>query len=180
MIRRTVVVLGVGLVLYAFVSGWSLQRWVLGGGRGERELFMKLPLQQPRFHWYFLDEPALLSGSLEIEIRGASGRDTTLTVFRDSQMAPGWSPMSRDERGIYFGFVSGGKIWTEPRDSLVVTLVVTQDLEGIGAHRKGRLPKGRYRAVASYRHLTGHPDFGLPGSTAEPTAFVGCWHSKWE
>jgi hypothetical protein len=55
--RRTVTFLAVGLVLYAAVSGWSLQRWMLGGGPGERELYVKLPLQQPRFHWYFRDEP---------------------------------------------------------------------------------------------------------------------------
>ncbi|MCJ7630069.1 MAG: hypothetical protein MUO50_16975 [Longimicrobiales bacterium] len=178
--RRTVKFLAVGLVLFAVVPGSSLQRWVFGGGRGERELYMKLPLQQPRFHWYFLDEAALLSGSLEIAIHGASGRDTTLTVFSDGQMTPGWSPMSRDKRGIYFGFVGGGKNWTEPGDSLVVTLVVTKDLEGIGAYRKGILPKGRYRAVASYSRLTGHPDFGLLRRNGEPTASVSCWRSRWQ
>jgi hypothetical protein len=153
---------------------------MFGGGRGERELYMKLPLQQPRFHWVFADEPALLSGSLEIAIHRASGRDTTLTVFSDGQMAPGWSPISRDERGIYFGFVSSGVTGTEPRDSVVVTLVVTEDLEGIGAYQRGILPEGRYRAVASYRLLTGHPDFGLVRRHGDPTAFVGCWRSKWQ
>ena len=178
-IRRAVVVLGVGLVLYAVVSGWSLERWVFGGGRGERELYMKLPLQQPRFHWYFENEAALLGGSLEIRIHGASGRDTTVTVFDQGLVAPGWSPISRDRRGIYFGFLGGGTIWTEPGDSLVVTLVVTQDLDGIGAYQKGILRAGRYRAVASYGRLTGHPDFGLLGRNKKPTAFVGCWRSKW-
>ena len=179
-LRGTVKFLAVGLVLFAVVPGSSLQRWVFGGGRGERELYMTLPLQQPRFHWYFVDEPALLSGSLEIAIHRASGRDTTLTVFSDGQMAPGWSPISRDKRGIYFGFVNGGKNWTEPQDSVVVTLVVTEDLEGIGAYRRGILPEGRYRAVASYNLLTGHPDFGLVRGHGEPTASVGCWRSKWQ
>lgn len=180
MIRRTVKFLAFGLVLFAVVPRSTLQRWVFGGGRGERELYMKLPLQQPRFHWYFSDEPALLSGSLEIAIHGASGRDTTLKVFSDGQMAPGWSQISRDNRGIYFGFVGGGKIWTEPGDSVVVTLVVMEDLEGLGAYRGGVLPEGQYRAVASYNRLTGHPDFGLLGRDREPTAFVGCWRSKWQ
>ena len=180
MIRRTVMLLAIGLLLFAAVPGNRLQRWVFGGGRGERGIYMKLPLQQPRFHWYFSDEPALLSGSLEIAIHGASGRDTTLTVFSDGQMAQGWSPISRDHRGIYFGFVGGEKIWTDPSDSVVVTLVVTEDLEGIGAYQRGILPEGRYRAVASYDLLTGHPDFGLVRRDGEPMASVGCWRSKWQ
>lgn len=95
-------------------------------------------------------------------------------------MATGWSPISRDNRGIYFGFVGGGTIRTELGDSVVVTLVVTEDLDGIGAYRRGILPQGRYRAVASYGNLTGHPNFGLFGRDGEPTAFVSCWRSKWQ
>ena len=180
MIRRTVAVLGMGLVLYAVVSGWNPEHWVFGGGRGERELYMKLPLKQPRFHWYFTSEAALLNGSLEIEIHRTNGHDTTVTVFNEGRVAAGWRPMARDQRGIYFGFVGGGAIWTEPKDSLVVTLVVPQDLDGIGAYQKGILRAGQYRAAASYSHLTGHPDFGLFGRNKQPTAFVGCWRSKWQ
>jgi hypothetical protein len=94
-------------------------------------------------------------------------------------MAPGWSPISRDERGIYFGFISDEKIWTEAGDSVVVTLVVTEDLEGIGAYRRGILREGRYRSVASHSLLTGHPDFGLVRRDGEPRAYIGCWRSKW-
>jgi hypothetical protein len=178
-IRRTVEILAVVLVVAAIVPGWRADRWVFGGGRGERGFYMKLPLEQPRFHWYFQDESAFLAGSLKIEIHRDSRRDTTLTVFEAGHFAPGWAPINRDQRGIYFGFVGGESIWTEPADSLVVTLEVTHDLQGIGAYRKGVLSAGRYQAVASYGRLTGHPDFGLLGRHREPTAFVSCWRSQW-
>jgi len=141
---------------------------------------MKLPLEQPQFHWYFVDETALLSGSLEIEIHGAGGRDTVLTVFRDGRMAPGWEPITRDSRGIYFGFTGGGQVWTEPEDSLVIRLRVSEDLDGVGAHRTGVLRKGEYEAVASYSHLTGHPGVFRLRASDEPTAFIGCWRTKWK
>lgn len=179
-IRRVVELLAIVLVLAIVLPGWSLNRWVFGGGRGERELYMKLPLKQPRFHWYFQDEVALLAGSLQIEVHRGSGHDTILTVFETGHLSPGWAPISRDQRGIYFGFVGKGPIWTEPADSLVVTLKVTHDLDGIGAYRKGVLREGSYRAVASYSRLTGHPDFRLLGRDRDPTAFVSCWRSKWE
>jgi hypothetical protein len=136
--------------------------------------------QQPRFHWFFRDESASLAGSLHIEIHRDGRRDTTLTVFEAGRLFPGWAPISRDQRGISFGFVGGGPTWMEPTDSLVVSLEVTEALEGVGSHRKGVFPKGRYRATASYGRLTGLPDFGLLGRNRQPTAFVSCWRSKWD
>lgn len=178
-IRRIVEALAAGLILYVVISGWRVERWVLGGGGGERGLYIKLPLEGPRYHWYFGDEAALLKGSLRIDIRGASGRDTTLSVFDQGRMSPGWSFIGRRRDGAYFGFMGGGEIWTEPKDSVVVTLDVPEDLEGMGAYRQGVLRSGHYRAVASYGRLTGHPDFGLLGGRREPTAYVSCWRSKW-
>jgi len=176
---------GVGILLAGaalfilFPGKHALGRWALGGGPGARSVYMKLPLEQPQFHWYFRDEAAFLEGSLEIEIHGAHGRDTVLTVFSQGEMAPGWRPISRDERGIYFGVIGGGGVWTEPRDSLVVRLRVARDLAGVGAYRKGVLPKGQYEAVASYMNLIGVGGVSSLGKSKAPTAFVGCWRTRW-
>ena len=168
------------VVLLLFSGRHGLERWFLGGGAGERGVYMKLPLEQPEFHWFFVDEQALLSGSLEIEMHGAGGRDTVLTVFGDGRMAPGWEPVSRDSRGVYFGFTGGGPVWTEPDDSLVIRLRVAEDLDGVGAYLTGVLRKGEYEAVASYSLLTGHPGIDLFQASDEPTAFMGCWRPKWK
>ena len=114
---------------------------MFGGGRGERELYTELSLQRPRFHWFFRDESASLAGSLHIEIHRDGGRDTTLTVFEAGRLFPGWAPISRDQRGIYFGFVGGGPTWMEPTDSLVVSLEVTEALEG-RFPSEGSIPEG--------------------------------------
>jgi len=137
-------------------------------------------LEQPRFHWYFFDEASLLSGSLEVEIHGANGRDTVLTVFRDGRFASDWRPISRRRGGVYFGFVGGAGTWTEARDSLVVRLKVADDLRGIGPHHEGVLRAGEYQAVASYSHLTGHPFIKLLQASKDPTAFIGCWRNTWK
>ena len=108
------------LLVVLFTGRQSALRWVLGGAAGERSFYIKLPLEQPRFHWYFLDEAALLRGSLEIEIHGASARDTVLTVFREGRFGPGWEPISRARGGVYFGFVGGGHVWTEADRKSVV------------------------------------------------------------
>jgi hypothetical protein len=168
------------LLVVLFTGRQGILRWVLGGTAGERSLYIKLPLEQPRFHWYFLDEAALLRGSLEIELHGAGGRDTLLTVFREGRFGSGWEPISRRRDRIYFGFVGGGHVWTQARDSLVVRLRVAEDLDGIGAYQGGVLREGVYEAVASYSHLTGHPSFRLFRRPEGPTAFVGCWRSTWK
>jgi hypothetical protein len=170
---------GLLLVSYA-VPG--LMRVVYGGGPGERSLYMKLPLEQPRFHWQFADREALLAGSLEIAIHGADGRDTVLTVFRDGAWAPGWRAIesSRGVGEIYFGFVGDVGVRTHPKDSVVVRLRAVEDLDGIGAHRRGVLPTGEYQASASYSNLIGHPLIPLFPTGRSPVAYIGCWRETWD
>ncbi|TVP78233.1 MAG: hypothetical protein EA352_02310 [Gemmatimonadales bacterium] len=160
----------------------GLMRMVSGGGPGDRSLYMKLPLDDVRFHWKFFDKEAFLEGSLEVEIHGATGRDTVLTVFRDGEISPDWHPIDsqRGEGEIYFGFIGEVEVWTHRRDSVVVRLHAARDLEGIGRYEEAVLPEGSYEASASYSILTGHPRFRLFSQPSEPRAYIGCWRSKWE
>lgn len=158
----------------------ALGRLIFGGGAGERSLYLKLPLDEPRFHWKFWDQDALLAGSLEIAIHGDQGRDTVLTVFSEGSMAPGWEPIetSRGEGEIYFGFIGDVQVWTDPEDSIVVRMSVVGDLDGIGRYHRGVLRRGEYEAVASYSVLTGHPRIGV-FEQEDPRAYIGCWRAEW-
>jgi len=161
----------------------GLVRAFYGGGPGERGLYMKLPLDLPRFHWQFASEEALLAGSLEIEIVGDEGRDTVLTVFRDGEMGEGWRAIDSDrgEGEVYFGFISDGRVPTHPDDSVIVRLEAVEDLHGMGRWYTAVLPSGTYEAVSSYGILTGHPTVAafLEPERDDPTAYISCWRSRW-
>jgi hypothetical protein len=162
----------------------GLTRAFFGGGAGDRSLYMKLPLDLPRFHWKFADEAAVLAGSLELEMAGPDGRDTVLTVFRDGEMQPGWRAIETDrgEGELYFGFIFDGQVPTHPRDSVIVRLEAVEDLAGKGRWHTAVLPEGTYRTVASYSTLTGHPTLAslVPGTDDDgPRAYVGCWRELW-
>ncbi len=178
------------VVTFLLMSGGAdratggLARAVFGGGPGERDLYMKLPLDLPRFHWKFDSQAAVLAGRLEVEIRGHDGRDTTLVVFEDGAMSDGWRAIETDrgEGELYFGFVSDVRVPTHPKDSVIVRLDVPQDLAGQGRWYTASLPAGRYEAVSSYSVMSGHPTLGslLPWSgDDDATAYIGCWRELW-
>ncbi len=77
-------------------GGDVLKRAFFGGGAGERSLYMKLPLDLPRFHWQFASEDDVLAGRLEVAIARHDGPDTVLTVFRDGRMQEGWNAIDSD------------------------------------------------------------------------------------
>jgi hypothetical protein len=160
----------------------GVMRGLWGGGPGERGLYMKLPLDLPRFHWRFASEQALMAGSLEVEIVGRDGRDSVLTVFRNGEMGKGWRVIETDrgEGETYFGFIYNGRVPTHHQDSVIVRFEAVEDLYGMGRWYTAVLPAGTYEAVSSYGILTGHPAVaGLPGRRTEPRAYISCWRSKW-
>lgn len=161
----------------------GLVRAFYGGGPGERGLYMKLPLDLPRFHWQFASEEALLAGELEIEIVRHEGEDTVLTVFRDGEMGDGWRAMESDrgEGEVYFGFIFDGRVPTHADDSVIVRLDAVEDLHGMGRWYTAVLPAGTYEAVSSYGILTGYPTVAAVLGTErdDPTAYISCWRSRW-
>jgi hypothetical protein len=122
----------------------------------ERTISLKLPLQQPRFHWRFMSRKDFLSGKLLLRII-RDGKSTEIVVFENGQFSDGWGEMgiTRDpNRGeIYFGFISTRRYPTAPGDKLELELTVTKDLEGIGALQTGILPAGKYKSKGTYSGL---------------------------
>lgn len=122
----------------------------------ERAVSLKLPLQQPRFHWRFMSREDFLSGKLLLRII-RDGESTEIVIFENGQFSDGWESMSLpqgpDRGEIYFGFVSTRKYPTAPRDKLELELTVTKDLPGIGALQTGILPAGKYTSQGTYSGL---------------------------
>ena len=122
----------------------------------ERTISLKLPLQQPRFHWRFMSRKDFLSGKLLLRII-RDGKSTEIVIFENGQFSDGWGEMgiTRDpNRGeIYFGFISTRGYLTAPADKLELELTVTKDLRGIGALQTGILPAGKYKSKGTYSGL---------------------------
>lgn len=122
----------------------------------ERAISLKLPLQQPRFHWTFMSREDFLLGKLVLRIL-RKGKLNEIIIFEGGQFSDGWEamPFTRDpNRGeIYFGFLSTRKYLTAPGDELELELIVTKDLLGIGAFQTGILPAGTYTSRGTYSGL---------------------------
>ena len=164
----------------------------------DRSLSFKLPLEQPRFHWRFLEKDAFLAGSLMLRIIH-DGAVESIVVFQDGTIAEGWEPMAgmpRSEgnmagRGrpyvsgvnedIYFGFTSSTRYATAPGDSLEIELVVVEPLAGIGRYRQGTLPAGRYLSTGSFSGFIFANWEALSDAAAQghSMAFMECWRQPW-
>jgi hypothetical protein len=152
------------------------------GAATSRDVYFKLPLEQPRFHWRFTDREAFLAGRLSLSITSSDGRRQDIVVFDDGAIADGWHEISgpQDDGSMYFGFSSTVDFLTASRDSIEVELVVLEDLHGVGAWNEGVLPAGRYVASASYSTLTGKRWFDwITQERNDPTAYISCWHQTW-
>ena len=122
----------------------------------ERAISLKLPLQQPRFHWRFMSRKDFLSGKMLLRII-RDGESTEIVIFENGQFSDGWEamqpPPKLGKKEIYFGFVSTGKYLTAPGDKLELELTVPKDLAGIGALQTGILPAGKYVSKGTYSGL---------------------------
>jgi hypothetical protein len=159
-----------------------------------RRIALKLPLQQPRFHWTFMSQTDYLAGKLILHIRQGDN-STAITVFDQGRVSEGWQPMEfpvNPKAGeIYFGFTSTQKYLTAPDDQLEIELHAVKDLGGIGALQTGMLPVGVYKAQGSYSMITDefqvHEMFkAMPNEVIEKmrenTEYrVHCetWQTKW-
>jgi hypothetical protein len=121
-----------------------------------RQISLKLPLQQPAFHWTFMSKEKYLEGQLVLRIKRGD-KTTEITIFKDGKLTQGWKPMAMPQNPkageIYFGFQSSTKYATAPNDTLEIELHVNKDLNGIGAIHTGILPKGIYKTQGTYSGL---------------------------
>ena len=138
-----------------------------------------------RFHWFFLDRRALLSGELTLRIVNADrDRDQTLVIFRHGRITNGWKMIGREMRdsSVYFGFETGARIATAVGDSVILTLIAGEDLPGRGPHSQGTLSKGTWVATGTYSGLYGgtlNPLRDLVFWGDPPIAFLTCWDTTW-
>ena len=134
----------------------------------KRAISLKLPLQQPRFHWRFMSRKDFLSGKLLLRII-RNGQSSEIVIFENGQFSDGWeaigfSKSHLPDRGeIYFGFISNRQYLTAPGDKLELELTVTKDLAGIGALQTGILPAGKYVSKGIYSGLIDEYDTTLLG-----------------
>lgn len=143
----------------------------------ERKIQLKLPLEQPMFHWMFLNRKDLLSGKLVLRIKRDSST-SELTIFNNGNFSNGWEAITFDlprEKAIgeiYFGFISSNKYLTAPGDEVEIELTVVKDLEGIGRLQKGILKAGVYISKGKFAIF----DESLSG---EPIAIAEIWEKQW-
>ena len=122
-----------------------------------RRISLKLPLEQPRFHWTFYSRRDFLAGKLVVRITRA-GATQEIVIFEAGVLGEGWEPMQSDSihpgaGEVYFGFMSTTKYPTAPGDNLEIELSVPSDLPGVGSFQAGVLPRGLYRSTGSYSLL---------------------------
>lgn len=120
----------------------------------ERTIQLKLPLEQPMFHWNFLSRKDLLYGKLTLQIKRNSTVNT-ITIIDNGKFCDGWEaiPFVLPENAIgeiYFGFISTNKYLTSPKDEVEIELTVTKDLEGIGRLQRGILKAGVYKSKGRF------------------------------
>ena len=151
----------------------------------KRTLYFKLPIAGTRFHWTFLDRRAFLSGELTLRIVNADrDRDQTLVIFRNGRITEGWEmigDVTRDS-SFYFGFSTRERMSTAVGDSVIVTLIATEDLRGRGPYSQGTLAKGTWVATGTYTALYGgtlNPFRDLVRAGRPPIAFLTCWDTSW-
>jgi len=135
-----------------------------------RALSVKLPLEQPMFHWAFTDREGFLAGTLVLRI--IRGDETqSITILADGQFTEGWEAISlppvAQRNGVYFGFISSTAYATAPGDRLEIELTVVKDIVGIGPLQEGLLPAGVYTARGTYSGLTDDCAPPLPGKNPD-------------
>ncbi len=123
----------------------------------ERRISLKLPLEQPTFHWEFRSREALLAGKLVLRItRGEKTEE--IVIFADGKFSEDWDApklgdIPREGGEVYFCFQSSTNYLTAPGDKLEIELTVTTDLDGIGSLQTGVLPAGKYVSKGNYSGL---------------------------
>ncbi len=122
----------------------------------ERAISLKLPLQQPVFHWAFKSRKDFLSGKLLLRII-RNGQAADIVIFENGRFSDGWEVMpwrqGPDRGEIYFGFISTRKYLTAPGDKLELELTAAKDLAGVGPSQTGILPAGKYVSRGTYSGL---------------------------
>lgn len=150
-----------------------------------RTLYFKLPIDGTRFHWTFGDRLAFEAGELTLRIVNTKrGRDQTIVIFRHGQVSAGWEMIAGSSRvsDAYFGYASDTRFPTAVGDSLIITLVATEDLPGRGPHARGTLPKGTWVATGTYSALYGgtlNPLSNVVRWGKPPAAYLTCWDTTW-
>ena len=150
-----------------------------------RTLYFKLPIDGTQFHWTFGDRLAFEAGELTLRIVNADrGRDQTIVIFRHGRVSAGWEMIAGSSHvsDAYFGYASDTRFPTAVGDSLIITLVATEDLPGRGPHARGTLPKGTWVATGTYSALYGgtlNPLSNVVIGGKPPHAFLTCWDTTW-
>ena len=124
----------------------------------KRGLYLKLPLTQPTYHWVFTDRDSFFKkSSLTLEIYKSDKmkeRKYVFHIIENSKFSKEWEALDDEEyknsNKLYFGFRSKNQIEVTSTDYLKLTLILDEDMEGIGSDFTGILPKGKYVAFGKF------------------------------
>lgn len=120
----------------------------------DRRIYFKLPLAQPRFHWYFEDEETFLKGELALTVSAPDGKAQKFKIIDNGKISADWETKREADRGIYFLFRSRDTIKLSREYSATVSLRVIEDLDGIGADYTGILRAGTYTSQGRFTIYT--------------------------
>ncbi len=130
-----------------------------------RRIYLKLPLDDVRFHWKFQEKAILLAGNLTLTIKRGETTET-LVIFHDGAVSDEWEILPCCEPGpdeMYFGFTSKQNILVSEKDRVELKLSTKGDVKGIGPDKTGILKQGDYASFTQFKiyHLektTGEKD----------------------
>lgn len=166
--------------LESFVEGSEQKRF-------HRMLYFKLPIEDIKYHWKFLNREQFLMGKLLLEFTTEGSKQKEI-IFSNGKLNANWKVIGdsdfdsdaedKTNNVIYFGFVSHSKYWFNKSDSAKITLINNKPLSGWGYDFKGDLKAGKH--VSKAKEITQYED-DIHETTEElehAKAFIN--HKNWQ
>jgi len=144
-----------------------------------RHIYFKLPLQQPQFHWTFLEKNKFFEGELKLIITTPEQTKREILVFKDGVLSENWRPISKAiyPNSVNFAFHSQKQYLVSEMDKVQIILKNKNDVKGIGADSKGILKAGTYISTSQF------DIFHLEERTGKKDRFAFLvkdqWHTLW-
>ena len=115
--------------------------------RYDRKIYLKLPLEGPKYHWRFTDKNKCLESTLTLIIKSPERVEQSV-IFSEGTLSSDWEYMSCSESQtqMYFGFKSLKNFNIAATDTITIDFKINDDLKGIGSEMKATLKAGHYKS----------------------------------